>query len=266
MQAPCLVHSITDETKSQKNLCLWYRGMAQTDRQTDKTTRWAFTAFEDQWGLFNDMPDIVAEWGWQTEVCPDTGRKHYQGYLRTRNQQRFTALRKVLPGVHIEPARNWEALMNYCKKTETAVNGSQHSAVNTRKYLKFHEALIRIANAYVDTYQENVHKMATLSASKAMLEVVDEDKKEKENYQRAVSVLCSQNPEDISLYSNPQMFRAWTMCKGLWLRMSACVNDICSVGCECDRLRSQNEEDARQAEKEEIAKDFFSGYGIELDA
>lgn len=99
--------------------------MAQTDRQTDKTTRWAFTAFEEQWGLFREMPDIVAEWGYQTEECPKTGKRHYQGYLRTRTQQRFSALKKVLPGVHLEPARNWDALLAYCKKTDTRVEGTQ---------------------------------------------------------------------------------------------------------------------------------------------
>lgn len=99
--------------------------MAQTDRQTDKSTRWAFTAYEAQWGLFNDMPPSIAEWGWQKEVCPETGREHYQGYLRTKQQVRLKSLVKDLPGVHFEIARNWSALTNYCRKDETAVSGTQ---------------------------------------------------------------------------------------------------------------------------------------------
>lgn len=236
--------------------------MAQTDRQTDKTTRWAFTAFEEQWGLFNEIPDIVAEWMWQTEVCPDTGRKHYQGCLRTRTQQRFTALRKILPGVHIEPARNWEALVNYCKKKDTSVEGSQKHNVNGRKYLKFHEALIRIANAYVDEYVSIANDMKTLAFDEAIgFANENADKVDTRCYQRAVETLCSKHPEDISLYSNPQMIRAWKMCRGLWLRMSACSHDLCSPGCEC----SQVDED-RENERERIAEDFFSSYSIDIHA
>jgi len=99
--------------------------MEKTDRQTDKSSRWAFTAYEDQWNLFESMPPGVAEWGWNAEVCPKTNRKHYQGYLRLTQQQRFAWLRKLLPGVHIEISKNWEALKKYCQKEETRISGTQ---------------------------------------------------------------------------------------------------------------------------------------------
>jgi len=99
--------------------------MTKTDRQTDKTTRWAFTAYEDQYKLVDDMgkSSVVAEYGWNPEICPETGRKHRQGYLRTKIQVRFSALRKEFPGIHFEVAKNWEALMNYCRKEETREKG-----------------------------------------------------------------------------------------------------------------------------------------------
>lgn len=82
-----------------------------------RSSRWQFTAYEAQWNLFQGtLPTIVAEVGWQTEKCPETGRLHYQGFIRTTSQQRFTALKKVYPGVHLEVARNWDALVAYCKK------------------------------------------------------------------------------------------------------------------------------------------------------
>lgn len=185
--------------------------MVQTDRQTDKTTRWAFTAYEEQWGLFKEIPDIVKEWGWQTEICPDTQRQHYQGYILTRSQQRFSAMRKILPGVHIEPARNWSALLNYCKKEESAVEGSQVKVVNDRKYLKFHEALMRIANAYIS------------------IPGYDDD----DNYQSAIRTLLLTNEEDVSLYSNPQLQKAWRMTSSYWLRKvyhnlpDGCILEYC---------------------------------------
>ena len=165
--------------------------MAQTDRQTDKTTRWAFTAYEDQWDLFKQMPDIIKEWGWQTETCPETGRKHYQGYFLTRTQQRFAACRKALPGVHIEPARNWSALLNYCKKEESAVSGTQVHQVNERQYLKFADALMRIANAYIIKPIDN--------------ETQTHDEWFQQAFASAVMRLLVNNPDDVSLYSNPQI-------------------------------------------------------------
>lgn len=185
--------------------------MGETDRQTDKTTRWQFTAFEAQWPLFESMPDMVKEWGWQTETCPDTQRKHYQGYILTRTQQRFSAIRKVLPGVHIEKARNWPALLNYCKKTDTAVEGTRVHEVNARKYLKFHEALTRIANAWIN----------------------DNEKTLDDNYNAAIMRLMLINEEDVSLYTNPQLQKAWKMTQPYWLRKVLHSQEVCELAyCE----------------------------------
>lgn len=104
--------------------------MSETDRQADttaKATRWAFTAYKDQWHLFREgsIPATLAEWGWNTEKCPETGREHYQGYLRTKQQVRLSQLKKLFPGVHFEIARNWEATKKYSGKEETRVPGTQ---------------------------------------------------------------------------------------------------------------------------------------------
>jgi len=98
---------------------------------TDKTTRWAFTAYENQWKLFEKMPPGIGEWGWQLEKCPTTGNLHYQGFIRTVGQHRFKGKRpadslcRMFPGVHIEPALDWLKLINYCKKKESKVEGAQ---------------------------------------------------------------------------------------------------------------------------------------------
>nr|ALE29647.1 replication associated protein [Lake Sarah-associated circular virus-18] len=98
-----------------------------------KSSRWAFTAYEEQWSLFIAMPPGVAEWGWQTETCPKTERLHYQGWLRTNTQVRFSQLRKILPGVHLEKAQHWEALKAYCNKTETALSNTKVIQVSQYK-------------------------------------------------------------------------------------------------------------------------------------
>lgn len=92
---------------------------------SDKSSRWQFTAYEEQFTLFKLMPPGVAEWGWNTEICPKTNRTHYQGYLRLQQQQRFAWLRKILPGVHVEIAKNWTALVQYCQKDDTRAPGTE---------------------------------------------------------------------------------------------------------------------------------------------
>lgn len=112
--------------------------MAQkkTDRQTNgKTTRWAITVYENQWPLIKPPPAGITWLDGQYEVCPETGRKHLQGAMITREQHRWSGckgdykvaktLTQQLPGVHIEPADNWQKLLQYCKKEDTRAPGTQ---------------------------------------------------------------------------------------------------------------------------------------------
>lgn len=116
---------------------------------SEKTTRWSFTAYEAQWPLFESMPMCVAEWGWQTEKCGETQRLHYQGYIRTKVQMRFSQLKKELPGVHLEVAKNWDALLEYCRKTKTAVPGTQkHQKSTWMNKLQFIEFLAKQVMEY----------------------------------------------------------------------------------------------------------------------
>jgi len=170
-----------------------------------KSTRWAFTAFESQWPLFNSIPSIVAEWGWQTEEAADTKRLHYQGYLRTTRQVRMSQLKKALPGVHLELARNWSALQNYCKKSETALPGSQVNMVNPAKAMTMAQALIRIAS----------HKWE-ITHDKA-LEPEKYEKAIKAEYWSAVKEILADEPDAVGLYTQPQYERAWCKTREVWI-------------------------------------------------
>ncbi|AXH77957.1 MAG: replication associated protein [Cressdnaviricota sp.] len=123
----------------------------KTDRQTDKSSRWSFTAYEEQYALFNTMPPGIAEWGWNAEICPETNRPHRQGYLRLQSQQRFAWLKKILPGVHIEVAKNWDALVNYCKKEDTRAPGTipVHQTNSIPTHFQYAET---VAQQYVELY------------------------------------------------------------------------------------------------------------------
>jgi len=97
------------------------------------------------------MPPGIAEWGWNAEICPETNRPHRQGYLRLQSQQRFTWLKKILPGVHIEIAKNWDALVNYCKKEDTRAPGTTpvHQTNSIPTHFQYAET---VAKQYVELY------------------------------------------------------------------------------------------------------------------
>ncbi|ALE29644.1 replication associated protein [Lake Sarah-associated circular virus-18] len=115
-----------------------------------KSTRWAFTAFESQYTLFNEMPAFIAQWGWQQEVSPTTGKPHFQGYFRTTTQVRFAYLKRQFPGVHLEIAKDWESLKKYCNKAETAIPGTQVQA--TSNFMNMYDYLPWILLQTIDTY------------------------------------------------------------------------------------------------------------------
>ena len=55
----------------------------------------------------------------QIEVS-DTGRYHLQVAVATTDSKRWSWMAKNLPA-HWEPAANWEAVANYCKKTDSRI-------------------------------------------------------------------------------------------------------------------------------------------------
>lgn len=117
---------------------------------TDKSTRWAFTAYEGQYSIIESVAkeghQLVAEIGWQDEICPKTQKKHRQGYCRTVRQVRFAQIKEVLSsGIHIEVAKNWEALVNYCKKVESRDASGSQVAVRFERPMRLHELLIQVA-------------------------------------------------------------------------------------------------------------------------
>lgn len=63
----------------------------------------------------------------QREVCPTTGREHFQGYLELTVRQRLAAVKTALgdPSVHLEP-RKGTALeaKAYCQKDESRKEGT----------------------------------------------------------------------------------------------------------------------------------------------
>jgi len=68
----------------------------QTDRQDDvfKATHWNSGIFDvnDNWNQLEKLPDFVKKIYKQQEICPTTGRLHYQTHVQCHRQVRRTQL------------------------------------------------------------------------------------------------------------------------------------------------------------------------------
>lgn len=191
---------------------------SQTDRQTDKSTRWAFTAYEAQWPLFNDMEphkDLVAEWGWQREVCPTSGREHYQGFMRTHRQVRFSQIVKAFPGVHVEVARQWDALVNYCRKDDTAVDGTQVHVKSDYQVWSMERLFTEMAR-----YAFSQDRYDELRRDNA-LKIVDDME-----YWSIVRSILTEDSSRVAMFATPQVKKIWANTRSVWIAKQAGADSI----------------------------------------
>jgi len=71
------------------------------------------------------------------EVCPTTSRSHLQGYVEFASARHFAAVKKLLPGAHIEPRKGTsEQAADYCKKDLSFTERGEISAPGKRNDLK----------------------------------------------------------------------------------------------------------------------------------
>jgi len=120
------------------------------DRQTDKKPRdrwywFSITCFDDGEITFCEIPlwpTFVKYIHGGREECPKTKKIHFQGAVQCKTQQRFSAIKKMLPKAHIEPARTEQALLKYAMKKDTAV-GEKKSLKNEMPYYTT-EMLLRL--------------------------------------------------------------------------------------------------------------------------
>lgn len=61
---------------------------------------------------------------WQLEKCPTSLKCHFQIYIQLKNQMRFSGIKSLLPGAHIEGACG-DPISNkkYCTKDESRIDG-----------------------------------------------------------------------------------------------------------------------------------------------
>lgn len=82
-----------------------------------------YRAYVFTWNNFpqNVSPPSCRYFICQEEIAPSTGKHHLQGFIYFTHAKTPSAVRKLLPGAHLEPAKHIGKAINYCRKSATSV-------------------------------------------------------------------------------------------------------------------------------------------------
>lgn len=93
------------------------RTREQSESSGARVRAWAFTAYDEEIvGRLKTEAGIAAMVVGE-EICPTTGRLHYQGYIRFEQPRRFSWWKLHYPPLHVDPRKGTE-MQNavYCRK------------------------------------------------------------------------------------------------------------------------------------------------------
>lgn len=185
------------------------------DPQADMTTRaswWSVTLnnpTDDDDTRLKNRPTWVKRLKYQLEQGGEEGTPHYQIALQT-TQTRMSQVKQWLPRAHIEVARDKNALLKYCEKADTAVDGTQVD-IKT-EFLTMDKALMEIASLANDITELYMPEDATnLELKRRKEEWI------REEYWQAVNQILLEKPSTVGLFTNPQLERAWVKTRQTWI-------------------------------------------------
>lgn len=119
-----------------------------------KSRAWLFT-----WHNFpEDYKEVLESTNYdklicQQEIGENTNKLHLQGAIYYKNERSRKALTEIMKGIHLEVAKKWIACVNYCKKSKTAVAGTQIDTTKKPKFV-FDDAFIVFGFEYKWWQQE----------------------------------------------------------------------------------------------------------------
>ncbi len=103
-------------------MALIYRDVARVPRKRSvKRNHWCFTSYLDKLPESYDAK-IVRYIVYQREICPESKREHWQGYIEFYDQKRIGELKKLMGELHGEARKGSRtAAREYCMKKDTAI-------------------------------------------------------------------------------------------------------------------------------------------------
>jgi len=200
------------------------------DRQTDKATNWAVTAYGEDILRLEDAsgyPAYVKKVHGGREVCPTTNREHFQGHIQCAAQQRLSALKKWLPTAHLEVARNVQASIQYSLKSDTA-SGEKKTVTNPTPFVTNRMAMEKLvakcsqlcACTYLNTPPQRP------DGSLWMVECHIDDK---EDYWHRVRAILLDEPDLCGMYAKPDLYRLWCHTKSVWFKRKQLEKSLDSI-------------------------------------
>lgn len=180
-------------------------------RQT-KATNWSVTAYGDNITRLESKdgcPSIIKRISGGRETCPKTGRLHGQFKIQCVTQCRASVIMDWLPGIHLEVARNSDALEKYVMKEETAA-GEKTTWENKNEYTTLQKAMELLAQENIVQTDRQTDKITAKQIASHL-------------YWERVRQVLEKRPELISIYASPLAKTAWTNTSSVWLKKRAIV-------------------------------------------
>ena len=93
----------------------------KTTKKTIQQKNWCFTDFEllDITKICDSNETKIKYCCWGLEICPETKRKHHQGWIQLAKRTRLTGVKKLFKSkqIHLEPCKGTEQQNEkYCQK------------------------------------------------------------------------------------------------------------------------------------------------------
>lgn len=183
----------------------------QTNLSSGKYTRWSATIWENEWQVLSGtMPDIIKGWGYQEEIAPTTGTRHYQAWILCHKQERMSALKKIFPTAHLEGIPSgakgpnggdrWQGLLDYCQKEQSRAPGAKPiQEYNPKQHVTMEQALTALAKYHVPSLP------------------MFSPKHYKQEYWVAVSQVLRETPDLVGVYASPNMEKVWVNTRNVWI-------------------------------------------------
>lgn len=189
-----------------------------------KSTRWQFTLQYDPL-FYADLDEfvqdpsknpkwkeLIAEIGWQDEIAPTTGQHHRQGYLRTVRQCRMAQVKTVLPTAHLEIAKDWLALKQYCCKKESRDPSGNVVKFTAPQRLSVAGLLIKIASYLIEYGHVNPD-----DHSSPLYRFHDDKSRQ---YWVIAGFLLEEDPELAGLIGQPLPQNLWKNTRATWINLA----------------------------------------------
>lgn len=137
------------------------------------------------------------------EICPTSGKEHFQGHVQCHTQQRMSALKKWLPTAHLGIVHHLKAHLEYVMKPETA-SGEKRVVDNPRPFVTDRMALEKLADVCPQFCDCKTYPDKQLCFD------------DKEDFWHRVREILIAEPDLCGLYGKPDLYRLWNNTKSVW--------------------------------------------------